>query len=41
MAYIPPATEHELRNAGSRPATYLFVFSRVPEPQSEESTHAH
>jgi hypothetical protein len=41
MAYIPPATEHELRNAGSRPATYLLVFSRAPEPQPEGKTQAY
>ena len=41
MTYIPPATEHELRNAGPGPATYLFVFSRAPEPQTEEKAHAH
>jgi len=41
MAYIPPATEHELRNPGPGPAIYLFVFSRAPEPQPEEKPHAH
>jgi len=41
MAYIPPATEHELRNPGPGPATYLFVFSRALDPQPEEKPHAH
>jgi quercetin dioxygenase-like cupin family protein len=41
MAYVPPATEHELRNPGPGPATYLFVFSRAPEPQPEAKQHAH
>jgi quercetin dioxygenase-like cupin family protein len=41
MAYIPPATEHELSNPGSVPATYLFVFSRAPEPPSEKQPHTH
>jgi quercetin dioxygenase-like cupin family protein len=41
MTYIPPATEHELRNETTAPATYLFVFSRAPEPESKETAHSH
>ena len=41
LSYIPPDTEHELRNPSSGLATYLFVFSRAPEPQSGEKPHAH
>jgi quercetin dioxygenase-like cupin family protein len=41
MAYLPPDTEHELRNPGPGSAAYLFVFSRAPEPQPNEPPHAH
>jgi quercetin dioxygenase-like cupin family protein len=41
MTFIPPATEHELRNRGSEPAVYIFVFSRAPEPAPEEKAHEH
>lgn len=41
MSYIPPETEHELRNPGAGPATYLFVFSKANEPQPEASPHTH
>lgn len=36
MAFIPPATEHELRNRGAEPAVYIFVYSRAPEEKHHE-----
>jgi mannose-6-phosphate isomerase-like protein (cupin superfamily) len=33
MSFIPPATKHALRNAGDRPAVYLFVYARRIEPE--------
>jgi quercetin dioxygenase-like cupin family protein len=39
MTYVPPETEHELRNAADRPASYLFVFAK--ECVSEPTTHEH
>ena len=41
MSYVPPDTEHELRNPGPGPTTYLFVFSRASEPQPAQEPHAH
>lgn len=41
MTFIPPATEHELRNRGSERAVYIFVFSRAPKPTPEEKRHEH
>ena len=38
MAYIPPGTEHELKNVSEDRAVYLFVFSKAP---SAEASHAH
>jgi quercetin dioxygenase-like cupin family protein len=32
MTYIPPETQHALKNLSHRPAAYVFVFSRRPEP---------
>ena len=39
MSYIPAGTEHEVSNAGDRPAVYLFTFSRAPEPEGAPHTH--
>lgn len=41
MTFIPAATEHELRNRGSEPAVYVFVYSRAPEPAPGEKAHEH
>lgn len=32
MTFLPPATEHEMSNRSPAPASYLFVFSKAPEP---------
>jgi quercetin dioxygenase-like cupin family protein len=39
MSFIPPQTEHEIRNTSDHPALYLFVFSRAPEPAEEKHAH--
>jgi quercetin dioxygenase-like cupin family protein len=39
MSFLPPRTQHEVWNAGRHPATYLFVFSRAPEPAAQEHAH--
>jgi quercetin dioxygenase-like cupin family protein len=37
MTYVPPRTEHDVRNASDRLASYLFVFAK--ECVSESTTH--
>jgi quercetin dioxygenase-like cupin family protein len=39
MSFIPPDTRHEIRNLSGKPAVYLFVFSRKPEPQVQAHPH--
>lgn len=39
MTYLPPGTEHELRNASDQPAGYLFVFAKAVE--AEQKPHDH
>jgi quercetin dioxygenase-like cupin family protein len=39
MSYLPPGTEHELRNASDQPAGYLFVFAKAVE--AEQKPHDH
>lgn len=39
MTFLPPATEHEMSNRSAAPASYLFVFSKAPEPV--EPPHGH
>jgi quercetin dioxygenase-like cupin family protein len=39
MSYIPPETRHGIRNLSDRPAVYVFVFSKAPEPEVEAHEH--
>lgn len=39
MTYVPPGTEHDLRNESDRPAGYLFVFAK--ECLAEPTPHGH
>ncbi len=42
MTYVPPATPHAIRNLSDRPAVYLFVYSKAPEPAAAETKpHEH
>lgn len=39
MSYVPPDTRHGIRNLSERPAVYLFVFSKAPEPEPKSHEH--
>jgi quercetin dioxygenase-like cupin family protein len=41
MSYIPPETQHGIRNLSDQPAAYLFVYSRAPEPSGGTEAHEH
>ena len=40
MAFIPPATDHEIRNEGEENASYISIYARRIEIEKEE-THDH
>lgn len=39
MTYLPPGTQHELKNLTDLPAAYVFVFARAPEPEPKPHEH--
>jgi quercetin dioxygenase-like cupin family protein len=41
MSFIPPATEHELKNDGTSRCVYLFVYSKAEKKTVEEKPHIH